>query len=147
MRLSQFLLIGLALLLAACSSKSGPNDQAETISYGSREDSQGSVTVKVTPLNLGIAQDTLNFEVVMDTHSVELSMDLAAIAALSNDRGDRVQAVDWPVGSGHHYEGVLSFPSSNSAGKPLLEDATRVVLVLTGLDAAERRFEWDINAG
>jgi hypothetical protein len=42
-----------------------------------RLDEQGMVTVEVTPLNLGMPGETLVFEVSMNTHSVDLSMDLA----------------------------------------------------------------------
>ena len=147
MKLLQFLVISIVLLLAACSGNSLPADQVGGTAYASQEDNQGSITVKVTPLNLGIDQDTLTFNVVMDTHSVELSMDLADLAVLSNDRGDDVQPLGWPVGSGHHYEGVLTFPSSSVTGKPLIEGATELVLVIRDLDADERRFEWRLNAG
>ena len=40
----------------------------------------GAVTVDITPLNLGDAKaSTLDFKVVMDTHSVELGGDLSLI--------------------------------------------------------------------
>lgn len=43
-------------------------------------DEQGAVRVSVTPLNLDETdKENLAFEVAMDTHSVDLSMDLATL--------------------------------------------------------------------
>ncbi|MEW5985260.1 MAG: hypothetical protein AB1791_01345 [Chloroflexota bacterium] len=117
---------------------------ANTPAALTREDSQGAVTVQVTPLNLEQPAATLDFDVVMDTHSVDLSMDLTQLATLQSDTGIEVQANAWPVGSGHHYEGTLSFPTLTAAGQNLLEGATRLTLVIKNLDAPERVFEWEL---
>lgn len=111
-----------------------------------RTDSQGMVTVEVTPLNLGNAADTLDFDVSLSTHSVDLSMDLAQVATLSTDTGVTVQATLWdgPRG-GHHVAGKLSFPATQ-AGKPILEGAKQVTMTLTGIDNATRVFTWDTGA-
>ena len=111
-----------------------------------REDAQGSVVVIVTPLNLGQPADTLDFDVVMDTHSVDLKMDLTALAELTTDSGLSVKPVKWdaPTG-GHHVAGTLSFPAIID-GAPLLEGAATITLTLLNVDAPERTFTWQISA-
>jgi hypothetical protein len=109
-----------------------------------RTDSQGAVAFSVQPLNLNSPGDTLTFEVSMNTHSVDLSMNLATLATLTTDNGDSVEGVSWdgPPG-GHHVSGKLSFPASIS-GKPILDGATKLTLTIKNVDASERIFAWDL---
>jgi len=109
-----------------------------------REDGQGAVTVKVTPLNLADRSASLDFDVVLDTHSVDLSMDLTQLAVLRADTGAEVSASAWPIGSGHHYEATLSFPAQTAEGKSLLEGASTLTLLIKDVDAPERVFEWSL---
>jgi hypothetical protein len=76
-------------------------------------DEQGAVVVEVTPLNLNTPAEKLEFEISMNTHSVDLSMDLAQLASLETDAGISVDALEWnaPRG-GHHVNGKLLFPST-----------------------------------
>ena len=119
----------------------GPQPSAEW----AREDRQGAVTVIVTPLNLERPTATLDFDVTLETHSVDLSMDLRELAILRTDTGREVQAVKWPVGSGHHYRATLSFPSVTRDGENLLEGASKLTLFLKAVDVPERVFEWDLS--
>ncbi len=57
-------------------------------------DRQGSITVEVTPEDLA-GGDSLAFDVSLNTHSVDLSMDLAAAAVLTTDTGRSVAAIQW----------------------------------------------------
>ncbi len=110
-----------------------------------RSDEQGAVTVKVTPLNLSSAGATVDFEVDMNTHSVDLGMNLASLATLTTDTGLRVAPVKWEApGGGHHVSGRLVFPSSVD-GRPLLKGATKVTLLLRDVAAPERTFVWSIQ--
>ncbi len=109
-----------------------------------RSDEQGAVRVAVTPLNLDPASDTLDFSVDLSTHSVDLSWDLASQATLSTDTGLQVAGASWPVGSGHHVEGTLSFPARTADGRALLEGARTLTLTLRDTDVAERTFVWDL---
>lgn len=108
----------------------------------SKYDNQGAVEVKVTPVNLDNPGETIEFEVSLNTHSVDLSMDLADLASLETDTGLSVEASLWdaPLG-GHHVGGKLSFPASVE-GSALLEGAGEVRLIISGLDAPERIFTW-----
>jgi hypothetical protein len=115
-----------------------PDGQAQT-------SAEGAVTIIVTPLNLNGAADTLEFEVAMDTHSVELDMDLAALSSLSADNGLVADPSGWDAPSGgHHVSGILSFPRTVQ-GKALLEGTATVTLTIRGVDVAERIFEWSIS--
>ena len=108
-------------------------------------DEQGFVEVAVTPLNLNAPDETLNFNVGLNTHSVDLSMDLAPLAKLETDNGLGVQAILWdaPKG-GHHVSGVLSFPSI-ADGVTLLEGASHLTLTIHDIDAPERSFTWSLT--
>jgi len=70
----------------------------------------GGVIVVVTPK---LAPDFWSFEIVLDTHSVELDSDLKSVSFLADENGVEHQAVVWegdPPG-GHHRKGVLKFES------------------------------------
>jgi len=150
------------LLLAACQgAASGPNrplatddvvtegitanDPVSATTYAALEDNQGQVTVSVKPLNLDNPAETLDFEVTLDTHSIDLSMDLAALASLTTDDGRQVGATGWdaPQG-GHHVSGVLSFPAIVD-GVTLLDQTTSLTFTLRGVDVPERVFTWNLT--
>ncbi len=101
--------------------------------------------MEITPTNLKNPGDAVIFVVLMDTHSVDLSMDLAQLAVLSTDTGKTVQATLWdaPRG-GHHVEGKLSFPSTKD-GSALLDGAKSVTITITNLDAPSREFTWSVS--
>jgi hypothetical protein len=110
-----------------------------------RTDRQGAVEVDVTPTNLDHPGDTIDFEVGLNTHSVNLSMDLAKLATLKTDTGLTASAVTWDgEAGGHHVSGNLSFPSQVN-GKSLLEGTKALTLVIQNVDAPERTFTWDIQ--
>jgi hypothetical protein len=111
-----------------------------------RADDQGAVVFEVTPINLDSPGETLDFEVVMETHSVDLSWDLATLSVLRTDSGQEVQATAWPIGSGHHYSGTLSFLASAGDGKPILDGASVLTLTIRDTDVQERVFVWDLGA-
>jgi len=110
-----------------------------------RTDQQGAVVMEVTPLNLGTPAPELAFEVAMNTHSVDLSMDLAILATLTTDAGATVPASLWdaPRG-GHHVEGKLIFPATND-GKSILEGVSKLTLTILNVDAPSRVFEWELK--
>jgi hypothetical protein len=109
-----------------------------------RMDGQGMVTIEATPVNLGMPGDTLIFEVAMNTHSVDLSMDLATLSTLAMDSGLVVQASLWeaPRG-GHHVSGKLIFPATRD-GKSIFEGATKFTLTISNVDVPIRIFEWEL---
>jgi len=110
-----------------------------------RTGTQGAVQFKVTPLNLVNPGESFDFEVDMNTHSVDLGMNLADLASLTTDNGRKVTAQKWEApGGGHHVAGKLRFPTTVD-GTPLLKGATKVMLSLKNIDAPERVFTWELK--
>lgn len=110
-----------------------------------RADSQGSVEFLVVPKNLNAPAETLDFLVEMNTHSVDLSWNLAAQSTLTTDNGLSVAGSDWPTGSGHHLQGTLKFPTKTTDGKPLLDGAKKLTLTIKEAGAPTRVFEWTLS--
>ena len=77
----------------------------------------------------------------MNTHSVELDQDLAAISSLNDNKGNTFQAIGWdgsPPG-GHHRSGTLSFPA-------LAPGTETVTLIIKGVGKdSERIFSWQVQ--
>jgi hypothetical protein len=100
----------------------------------------GGVTVKVTYLNPK-GSDGYRFQVVLDTHSVNLDgYDLKTITLLRDDAGNSYlpTAVE-NKGSGHHRETTVSFAKVASGTK-------RVELVIKDVAGVkERIFRWDLD--
>ena len=157
-KLHLLLVLVLGLVLAACGSFQNPVSLPTALEQSppaptpqqslsqdiSRPDSQGAIIITVNPLNMNNPGDELVFEISLTTHSVDLSMDMATLATLTTDDGRTVQATLWdaPRG-GHHVSGKLSFPASMD-GRPLLEGATQLTLIIKDVDAPERIFTWDL---
>jgi len=110
-----------------------------------RTDQQGMVVVEVTPLNLGTPADTLIFEVAMNTHSVDLSMDLVQLSTLTTNTGMVIQALSWdaPLG-GHHVSGKLTFPAMKD-GVSIMDGVTNITLQIRNMEADLRTFEWQLK--
>jgi hypothetical protein len=131
--------------VAAVPTASAPTQTQATSDGAMRSDQQGAVVVEVTPLNLGTPGQTLDFQVSMNTHSVDLSMNLATLATLATDTGLQVAAISWDgPSSGHHVSGTLSFPATVD-GKALLAGASKLTLTIKSVDADARIFTWSIN--
>lgn len=150
-----FFLPLLVLILAACSGiavKSAAAPANVSTNAGEtganpleRADKQGAVTVTVTPTNLSSPGETLDFDVTLETHTVELSMELGTLSTLKTDTGITVKATGWdgPKG-GHHVEGKLSFPAIQD-GKSILQDAKTLTITIQKVDAEARTFSWEIT--
>src|SRR3990167_448589 len=116
--------------------------QKETpLSLDSQINSEGAVEVEVTPLEISNASDLWQFKIVLNTHSVELGQDLAAVVELFDDKGNAYQPLSWegaPPG-GHHREGVLSF-------RPLAPRPSSILLVINNIgEVPERKFVWGVK--
>ena len=150
-------LLILSFVLAACSAtetplQTDPQPAPASTEFASpvnvsatRIDEQGAIIIEITPLNLASPTDTFEFDVVMTTHSIDLSMDLATQSTLTTDTGVSVESTFWdaPLG-GHHVEGKLIFPVTKD-GKSILEGATKLTLTITNVDAPTRIFEWELK--
>jgi hypothetical protein len=149
----------LTLVIAACAGAASTplpsQPQPDSVSTEStspeldsatRIDNQGAIIFEVTPLNLDqTTAESFDFNIILTTHSIDLSMDLSATATLSTDTGIRVNSTFWdaPRG-GHHVEGKLIFPAALE-GKSILKGATKLTLTITNVDAPTRIFEWELK--
>jgi hypothetical protein len=133
--------------LAPASTTSAPSsgNNANTSTDMKRSDGQGMVTVDVTPMNLSNPSNQLEFDVSLNTHSVDLSMDFAKLATLTTDTGITVQATSWDgQAGGHHVSGKLIFPATKD-GKSVLNGASKLTLTIINVDAPSRVFEWQLK--
>jgi hypothetical protein len=131
------LLAGVLITTGALVACGGDDDtSALTSALPARQVDSGAVEVKITPARL---DDTgAAFEIVLDTHSVELALDVAAAATLEVD--GTAWSVDGWDGSrpgGHHREGTLRF----TAGGPASGIAR---LTITGLPEPVEA-TWDLD--
>ena len=110
-----------------------------------RVDEQGAIVVEVTPKNLDAVVDNVEFEVALNTHSIDLSMDLAVLSTLTTDNGLSVAAEVWeaPRG-GHHTAGTLVFRLT-AEEVAVLETASRLTLTMIDLDVPIREFVWELR--
>lgn len=103
----------------------------------------GAVVVEVTPLNLDSPDATLEFQVTLNTHSVELAYDLTQLAVLRDDQGNEVLPSAWegPAG-GHHVVGVLQFEGRADLMGP---DVASLELELRDIaQVPSRTFRWEL---
>jgi hypothetical protein len=107
--------------------------------WESKIDEQASVTVTVTPTLLSEESEEWKFDVVMDTHSVELDQDMTKIAILIDEQGKEYKALNWegPTG-GHHREGIITFNKITPAPKS-------VELKISDIGGVVRSFTWQLK--
>lgn len=113
-----FLIAGGYYLIPA-SQKGGGTELNEKISFEAKSDTQGSVTVTATPRYSAGREAALEFEIVMDTHSVELNDDLVKAAVMIADNGNEYRPSAWEgdMPGGHHRSGILKFQFVSSFPK------------------------------
>ncbi len=113
----------------------------QAAAFEAQTSNANAVRVDVRPIQLA-AGKTAIFEVRMNTHSVDLSYDMAKACVLQDDSGKKYQAVKWegsPPG-GHHRTGKLEFPRLEGTPKSvklIIKDVSEV---------PERSFEWKISS-
>lgn len=106
-----------------------------------QKDSANGVTVAVTPGNLAADAKTWDFAVVFDTHSQDLSDDVARSAILLDDKGNEFKAVAWEGAApgGHHRAGVLKFNAVSP--QPLAVE----LRMTRPSEAKPRTFRWELK--
>ncbi len=101
---------------------------------------EGSVTVAVTPVVLKTGEP-LEFDIAMNTHSVDLSNDMLKAVVLQDDTGKEYAPTAWdgPAEGGHHREGKIKFGE-------LATGAKSVTLIVKGIAGVpERTFKWSLS--
>jgi len=108
-------------------------------SLSPQSSSVSGVTVKATPR--AVSGDTWEFEIVMDTHSQNLSDDLTKAAVLSAGNGISYTPTGWqgdPPG-GHHRKVILRFKAPKPGSK-----AIELRIHRPG-EASARTFRWQLE--
>jgi hypothetical protein len=106
-----------------------------------QKSSEAGVTVLVTPQAITAGAKTWNFNVVLDTHTQDLSDDFAKTTVLIDERGVEYRTVAWEGAGpgGHHRSGVLKF----AAGKRLPQ-SLEMRMSRPG-EAKPRSFRWQLK--
>jgi Spy/CpxP family protein refolding chaperone len=119
-----------------------------------QEDTQGAVTVSATLLTPDKPREDgkLAVQVKLDTHAVDLDQyQLEKLGALRDGLGREIPAagLESSNGSGHHREGVLTFPGVDASGKPVLspEPKTLTLIMRSIGGVPERVFRWQLPLG
>ena len=81
--------------------------------YETQVDETGPVTVTITPLEL--SADNWDFEVTLQTHSVDLDMDILKSIVLRTNESTEIipEAWDGDPPGGHHRMGIVQFTSAS----------------------------------
>ncbi|MBI3033665.1 hypothetical protein HYY72_00715 [Candidatus Woesearchaeota archaeon] len=110
-----------------------------TPSLGTLTNSEGGVTIGITPSYIG--EDASRFEIILTTHEGSMDFDMAKNTDLFDSEGNRYSPSGWegsPPG-GHHRSGVLSFP-------PVKKGSAGIRLVVRDVDGVpERAFSWSFK--
>lgn len=108
---------------------------------GTQKSTERGVTVAVTPRDLSSEAKTWEFTLVLDTHSQELSDELAKSASLLDGSGGVHAPIAWEGAApgGHHREGVLRFKAL--APRP---QAIELQITRPG-ESAPRSFRWQFQ--
>jgi hypothetical protein len=113
---------------------------SHALAYKRQSSRENGVRLDVVPIQL-VQGQSVRFEVRMNTHSVALDQDLAAVSVLKDDKGNAFQPTGWdgsPPG-GHHRSGILTFPE-------LAPDSDKITLIIRSIgDIAERSFVWRVQ--
>ena len=102
------------------------NNKIQT-SFQTLTNNQKDIEFQVTPLSAN------EFQIVINTHSVDLDFDLTKISTLYDDLENSYKPLRWEGSEpgGHHREGILKFPPVNT-------DAKSIKLVI--IDSTTRDF-------
>lgn len=95
-------------------------------------DNQNNVEFQITPLSAS------EFDISINTHSIELDFDLTKISTLYDDTGNTYKPLQWEGSApgGHHRSGILKFSSVNNNAKSI-----KLVII----DNTTREFIWELK--
>lgn len=141
-----FVILGVAVILRVSKRNNGnPAESglnrtgiAATSELETQTNDEGGVSVAVTPKNLseGI------FEVGLNTHSVDLDIDLTKNSVIIDEKGKEYTAISWEGdgSGGHHRQGFLRFG-------PVLGANKTIELKMREIGGIkERSFKWLIHS-
>ncbi|MGD9953731.1 MAG: hypothetical protein AB7S87_14235 [Burkholderiales bacterium] len=110
-------------------------------SLETRSSSAAGVTVRVTPAQVAPGAPNWEFDIVLDTHSGDLSDDLVRNSVLIGSKGARHAPLAWDGAGpgGHHRKGVLRFKAPQPA-----PEAIELQIRRPG-ESAPRSFRWTLK--
>lgn len=136
--IASFTIILLWIIAAPRPTAQQPEATPTQPTYTIQQREENNVTVAVTPLSLSPGSKP-TFEIVFETHSVELDFDVPTVTALTDDQETSYGVASWegsPPG-GHHRNGTLTF------AQLLPESFKQVTLTFTNIsDVPVRTFSW-----
>ncbi len=116
-------------------------DSQKQNTLATQTNSEGAVTVKVTPENISEDKKAWQFKIVLDTHTGSMDEDLTKNSVLIDGQGEELKPKIWegdPPG-GHHREGLLNFGLFYKVPKS-------ITLILQNVGGvSERKFTWEIK--
>lgn len=107
--------------------------------YSTQTNNDEGIEVVVKPKSVLEAGKNNVFEVTMNNHAISLDYDFAKISSLTDDSGEKYQAIEWKGSKGgHHVEGELIFPE-------IKKDVKTLELKIEGVASADRIFKWEMK--
>lgn len=129
------------LVLSAFAFVSGASSSYAADAFPARTSDAGGVKVVVTPKALSATAKFWEFAIVLDTHTKPLNEDIAKLAVLVDQSGQRYMPAAWqgdPPG-GHHRKGVLGFTAPSEMPEAIELQIAKVGGVPT------RSFRWKLK--
>ncbi|KKQ45277.1 MAG: hypothetical protein US63_C0019G0008 [Candidatus Moranbacteria bacterium GW2011_GWC2_37_8] len=126
------------------SNKINPQNQQNEITseFQTQENNEGLIKIKVVPKSsLNQEESQWKFEVILDSHALEIMNDMSKDSVLVDDKGNVYRSITWEgdAPGGHHREGILVFDSI--APKP-----NSITLQIKNVgDVENRDFSWKID--
>lgn len=116
-----------------------PNKPTPAPVYTNQQKEGGGITMNVIPKVLA-SNKSPSFEITLDTHSVDLSFDVAATAKLEDVTKTTYGWATWEGDppSGHHRKGTLTF------SEPLKDSADVVTLTFSDMVDTDWEFRFDL---
>ena len=106
--------------------------------WETKTDEQADVAVTITPIDILSQSKEWKFDVVMNTHSVELENPTKSIV-LVDSQGKEYKSTNWDGPTeGHHMNGILTF-------NQIIPTPKSVELKVSGVDDVVRSFVWKLK--
>lgn len=136
--------VGLQLLNKSDGNQESPlpalsESVAQTLDLETQINNEGPVTVTIIP-HKSASAGTLEFEITLETHSVELNEDLVkAVVLIADNKNYEPIAWDGDPPGGHHRKGILRFAPIS----PQSRSITLKIFQVGGIE--ERNFTWQLK--
>lgn len=144
--MGSIIILVIIILFSSFTSSSKPEQENDTTqsshsdqNLSLQESDENNVVIVVKPKVISEGKKT-QFEIQLNTHSVNLDFDLEKISKLIDENGNEYTDSTWegsPPG-GHHRNGVLTFDT------PMVQTKTLRLIMIDESSIKERTFEWKI---